>query len=483
MAVTKIEQAPLYNIAPIGQEMMFVVSNDDAVVNQLNVKFVVRIYVSGTTPPVIADPDDVIGSFKVTPNNAGRGMIDVSTIVGNYVKADNLASADSQTEFKTIATTDSEPHPIHLIDEYSLSDNSVRHLAIRFSVEYLNTSNNTVEEDTGTRIASAEYKVFNGYLKSTDIKYVGNTGATKAGWFGYDLSAFEPLDDEKKFLTNAPTTQYANGGDYGTLAFLTTSEDMAAYGYNAQFKYYDSGGVYRGEDNATRKYSAGAYNTWTADASEQLLYFGCFPGNLRNWASNFKTLYDAGTLDGGHYTIQLLSTTATGNIETTQKYTIHLNCPDTKGYESIRLTWLNQWGVWDYYTFTKKSIRKTSTKGTTYNQLGGSWNGSMYTPYSYKGGTKTFRVNATETITINTDFVSEDDTVMFEELTNSPEIYMLDSYKDTVAAGITTELLNEYVTPVRLKSSSFTKKTIANDRLMQYTFEVEKSQTLRTQSV
>ena len=88
-----------------------------------------------------------------------------------------------------------------------------------------------------------------------------------------------------------------------------------------------------------------------------------------------------------------------------------------------------------------------------------------------------------ETITINTDFVSEDDTVMFEELTNSPEIYILDPYKDTVVAGITTELLNEYITPVRLKSSNFTKKTIANDRLMQYKFEVEKSRTLRTQSV
>ena len=167
----------------------------------------------------------------------------------------------------------------------------------------------------------------------------------------------------------------------------------------------------------------------------------------------------------------------------TQFYTIYINCPDTKGYESIRLCWLNQWGAWDYYTFTKKSIRKTSTKGTTYKQLGGSWNGSMYTPYGYKGGTKTFRVNATETITMNTDFVTENDTVMFEELTNSPEIYMLEPYKDTAASSGTTELLNEYVTPVRLKTSSFTKKTIANDKLMQYTFEVEKSRILRTQSI
>ena len=478
MAVTKIEQAPLYNIAPIGQEMMFVVSNDDAVVNELNVKFIVRIYVSSTTPPVIADPDDVIGSFKVTPNNAGRGMIDVSTIVGNYVKADNLASNGSA--FKTIETTDSEPHPVHLIDEYSLSDNSVRYLAIRFSVEYLNTSNNTVEEDTGTRISSAAYKVFNGYLKSTDIKYVGNTGATKAGWFGYDIADFEIGTSDKKFLTNAPTTQYANGGDYGTLSFLITSDTMATTLNKAKFKYYTSAGGLEGNINAYVTAGGGAYATWSSDASNQLLHLGCFPANLRNYSSGFRSAYALGTLDGGYYTIQLEDSSG-GAL--TQLYTIYLNCPDTKGYESIRLTWLNQWGVWDYYTFTKKSIRKTSTKGATYNQLGGSWNGSMYTPYGYKGGTKTFRVNATETITINTDFVSEDDTVMFEELTNSPEIYMLDSYKTTSVAVSTTELLNEYVTPVRLKSSNFTKKTVANDRVMQYTFEIEKSRTLRTQSV
>tara|TARA_Y100001963_G_scaffold156018_1_gene248545 strand:+ start:1030 stop:2463 length:1434 start_codon:yes stop_codon:yes gene_type:complete len=477
MAVTIIEQAPLYNIAPIGQEMMFVVSNDDAVTNQLNVKFIVRIYVSSTTPPVLSDPDDVIGSFKVTPNNEGRGMIDISQIVGNYVKADNLASNGSA--FKTQTTSSNEPHPVHLINEYSLSDNSIRHLAIRFSVEYLNTSNNTVEEDTGARVSSEAYKVFNGYLKSTDIKYVG-TGTTNTGFFGYDISDFEIGASDKKFLTNAPVTQYANGGDYGTLSFLTTSSIMGTAAYKAKFRYYDSSGTVQGNDNVFTTTATGAYSTWGSEASKQLLHLGCFPANLRNTSTDFKTLYDAGTLDGGYYTVRLEDAS---NDAMTQSYTIHLNCPDTKGYESIRLCWLNQWGAWDYYTFTKKSIRKTSTKGTTYKQLGGSWNGSMYTPYGYKGGTKTFRVNATETITMNTDFVTENDTVMFEELTNSPEIYMLEPYKDTAASSGTTELLNEYVTPVRLKTSSFTKKTIANDKLMQYTFEVEKSRILRTQSI
>jgi hypothetical protein len=81
---------------------------------------------------------------------------------------------------------------------------------------------------------------------------------------------------------------------------------------------------------------------------------------------------------------------------------------------------------------------------------------------------------------MNSDFVTEDEAVIFEELINSPEVYLLKGYEDIVE---TTSVLNQYVTPVRLLTSSFTKKTIANDKLMQYNFEIEKSKTLRTQAV
>ena len=80
---------------------------------------------------------------------------------------------------------------------------------------------------------------------------------------------------------------------------------------------------------------------------------------------------------------------------------------------------------------------------------------------------------------MNTGFVTESDAVIFEELTNSPEVYLLDGFQ----TDVNFSALNKYVTPVRLASKGFTRKTIANDRLMQYTFEVEKSKTLRTQSI
>jgi hypothetical protein len=120
-----------------------------------------------------------------------------------------------------------------------------------------------------------------------------------------------------------------------------------------------------------------------------------------------------------------------------------------------------------------------STKGSTYQQLEGSWNDSAYRIDSFRGGKKAFRVNATEKITMNTDFISEAESTWFEELINSPEVYILEGFK----TDATDSALNKYVTPVRLTTSNYTKKTVANDKLMQYTFEVEKSKTLRTQSI
>ena len=226
----------------------------------------------------------------------------------------------------------------------------------------------------------------------------------------------------------------------------------------------------------------GAYNVWDLNSSKQLLYFGCFPANLRQDFS-FDTIKD----NIAYYDVYAVDEhdTVIANGPT-----IHILCPDLRGYDPIRLTWLNQWGVWDYFTFNKKSTRSLSTKGTTYDQLEGTWNDSFYRVDSYKGGKKSFRVNTTEKIKINTDYISpkgqadlgldpNNYNIAFEELMNSPEVYILDSFQ----TDITNSALNQYVTPVRLVSKSFTTKTVANDKLIQYTFEIEKTKTLRTQSV
>ena len=263
--------------------------------------------------------------------------------------------------------------------------------------------------------------------------------------------------------------------DYGTLAFLAPNDNLDYI----KLTYYNSSGSQIGTESINKIVANGAYTTFSTEISSRLLYFGCFPANLmRDGSSMFAGLVSAGTIQGGSIDIQAFDTSASPP-RISQQYTININCPDTKGFESIRLCWLNQWGVWDYYTFTKKSVRSISTKGSTYEQLAGTWNEAAYRVDSYKGGKKNFRVNATEKIKMNTDYISEDENEMFEELINSPEVYILEGYQTDAA----TSALNQYVKPVRLTTSSFTKKTVANDKLIQYTFEVEKSKTLRTQSV
>ena len=476
MAVSIIEQSPSVSTLPVGQDIIFVISNDTAVANESKVKFGVEIHVSNSTPPNVSTANDLLGTFKTTPNNAGVGIFDLRSVIENYVKPDNIASKDS--EYKGSATTDNIKFPLHIIDKFSLNDNTVRYMAMQFFVEYLgatdsagNQDDNVVRRQVGTSANSDLYTLFNGYLKHTDELIFGS-GFNPAG-FGYDITKFRLTDASKSFLTNTPTALYANSIDYGTLSFLMDVSISLLLAYNIRFEYYDSEGNSLGGETIDIDTANGAYDVWSADAKNLIVHVGCYPANLQGWSSTFRTLLTAAT-PVKYYTIN-----AAGLSARTQTYTININCTNTKGYESIRLCWLNQWGVWDYYTFTQKSVRSTTTQGSTYTQLEGTWNQSKYRLDSFRGGKKAFRVNAMEKITMNTDFVTEADAVIFEELINSPEVYLLKGYQTDDARSV----LNQYVTPVRLTTSSFTTKTIANDKLMQYTFEVEKSKTLRTQSV
>ncbi len=459
---TTIEQEPLYPQLPVGQEVIFVVSNSTIVSGFTNVRFIADVYISDDNPTAISSTSVPIATFKTTPNNAGVGIFDFKQVVENYVSADNMAFDNS--EYKGITTTDDTPHPLHLIDKYSRNKKAARWLNIEFKTQYTD-ANGDVQIDTPI-IANDNYQIFNGYLKYTDELSIFNND------FGFSLTNFNLSSNTDRFLTNAPKIQYANIEDYGTVAYLAPNGNVSYI----KLIYKNSSNVQIGTEDITRNYGNGAYTTFGSEIRKRIVYFGCFPANLQNWSSTFQALVSAGTIQGGSIIVQAFNS---GNSAISNKYTININCPNLKGYESIRLCWLNQWGAWDYYTFTQKSVRSISTSGSTYEQLAGTWNEKAYRVDSYKGGKKSFRVNATEKITMNSDFVSESENDMFEELINSPEVYILEGYQDDGPYSA----LNQYVKPVRLTTSSFTKKTVANDKLIQYTFEVEKSKTLRTQSV
>ena len=463
MALT-INQTPLYTLNPVGQELIFTIEDTAVVGNYYNVKYVAEVHIAEAD--ITLSSSTAIGTFKTTPNNAGVGMFDFRPIAESYVSSDNQGALGS--EYKTDATTATTTHPLSLIDKFSLND-SVRYIKIKFKVEGSTTSTAEVLEiDTED---SVQYTLINGYLKHTDVQ-----DRDSSGNFGFNTGIFQMIFgvSGQRILTNAPLTQYANIEDYGTISFMATpvvgDETDTTVDYIRILLFDTSGGVslllVNNED------ANGGVTTWDSATKNQLLHFGCFPANLRNWSTDFIAAIP--TLE--RYTVVAYNS---DNQALSDELNIYINCPTKKGFEPVRLKWLNQWGAWDYYTFKMKSTKSISTKGSTYNQLGGTWNESIYSPSGYKGGKKAFRVNATEKVVMNTDFVNQSEATWFEELVNSPEVYILDGFQDDP----TNPLLSTYVTPVRLLTSNFTKKTVANDKLIQYTFEVEKSKTLRTQSV
>ena len=462
MAVS-IDQKPLERTLPIGQQIIFSVSNSSIVANMYKVKFVAEVRVSssqGINPNLL---NDLIGTFKTTPNNAGVGMFDLRPVLESFVKPDNEPSAWGA--FKNTPSSQNM-FPIHLIDEYSLSSNSIKFFHIRFLVEYATTANGAVVAPTD-EVDSNEYLMFNGVLQYDDILTLSMFGD-----YGYNLHNFELTNTDSQFLTNAPTTQYARLTDYGTLPFLNYEPLSSNTVDKITVTYYKANGTSAAADDDVANTLGTGGSSTPLDSNTRLSYFGAFPANLQNWSANFAT---AVTNDLAYYTVQAFKLTN----PISKLYTINIICPNERGYEGIRLAWLNQWGAWDYYTFNMKSTRSVTTNRTSYTQLGGTWNESTFKISDYKGGKKNFRVNSTEKIRLNTDFVTEAEGVWFEELINSTEVYIVNGFSTDVYGTIT----NKYIDPVVLTTSSYVKKTIANDRLMQYTIEIEKSKMKRTQSV
>ena len=125
MAVT-IEQKPLYTALPVGQQVIFAVSENTIVATKYKVKFVAEVHVRKIGIN-LANNNALIGTFKTTPNNEGVGIFDFRPVLETLVNPDNLGSTEGNgSRYKTSAAT----HPIHLIDKISRNVNSVRFSSI-----------------------------------------------------------------------------------------------------------------------------------------------------------------------------------------------------------------------------------------------------------------------------------------------------------------------------------------------------------------
>jgi len=484
MALT-IEQKPLYKTLAVGQDVIFTVADQNVIINNYQPKYTADVYVNEKISDLTLITSKV-ASLKVTPNNAGVGIFSISPILESYVNPQYEGTNFDNTIFSSYKTTgysDTTPHPIHLIDKYSNNNNVAIYFTVVFNMEYYTDAALTIFS-TAKRVRAENYLAYNGVLQSDDI--INQSGTD----YGFNLNSTDLVLNNfgttlGKFISNAPITQEARLTDYGTLSFfnfLNISENSFQVGTDnatinmvsyITINLYNSAGVQLGSSITVNTTTAnGSFNNNNQFSNTRVMFFGAFPANLDNWSTD----WDTHKANVSYYTLQAFDNE---DEAISQIYRINIISDDCKGFEGIRLTWLNPHGTWDYYTFTKKSVRQLTTNKTTYTQLGGTWNKSTFRIDGYKGGQKNFRVNTKELIRINTDYLVDADAIWFEDLINSPEVYILNGYSSSDTFG----MVNKYVEPVRVTTSSYTRKSKANDKLIQYTFELEKTKVKRTQKI
>lgn len=129
-------------------------------------------------------------------------------------------------------------------------------------------------------------------------------------------------------------------------------------------------------------------------------------------------------------------------------------------YETIKVTFVNKFGALQDFYFVLKSIESTNVKSEQYKRSIFSEASLSYKTYQHQK--QLFHTNGNDTITLNTDYIDEENNKVIEELMLSEQTWI---------TRITDE--EELILPVMPKTKSVTYKTSVNDRLVQYTIEFD----------
>jgi len=140
-------------------------------------------------------------------------------------------------------------------------------------------------------------------------------------------------------------------------------------------------------------------------------------------------------------------------------------------YNPYRVTFRNRFGVMEDLWFFKKSVESISVKGEEFraNQLTSRVNarelGIGYDDTAITRSSQEYNKNGVEKITINSGFVNEALNESFKQLMLSEEVELYDFNNDVRSA-------------VKIKDSELKLKTSTNDKLINYTIEVEMSNSI-----
>jgi len=130
-------------------------------------------------------------------------------------------------------------------------------------------------------------------------------------------------------------------------------------------------------------------------------------------------------------------------------------------YEPKKVTFVNKFGALQDMYFFKKSVEKMNVKKESYkSNILNSSNSYSRSNHVYRD----FNVVGKESVTLSSGFLSEEYNEVFKQMMLSEKVWVTNINDD-----------GEQVLPINVKTSNITYKTSLNDKLVEYTFDFDKS--------
>jgi len=398
---------------------------------------------------------NIVATFKQPANPAGEGMFDVSKVLQSYL------------------STYFVEETVHAVDTNGA------HLT--YQVEYGTETGNT---ETIDGVSTTKF-VINSYADWREVNQ--------------DLTDFLPeptsilcesnsnvnarYGSEYSFLTNYPETYKVRSDEYKTLSFynrIGNFNNGTNWGPNeAPFFVRITGGnndvVYALSDaNGSSVRTNCTDLTCAFDDDNIIASIGIGPENIQTLMTQPYTSYSvriysynncittsiADCTDGG----EILSDGYLGDVIYSANFEIDDECSK---FDPVTVSFMNQYGVKDYYTFDRRNTRRVTANRNNYDKMLGTWNSTSFTIHDYDRGRTTFSTAITTEMTLQTNWLTDAVSEWMQELYTSPSVSIF---------------IDGQWEPVTITTQTYEEKTEArNNRLFQHEIAVRYSNSKKVQ--
>jgi hypothetical protein len=252
------------------------------------------------------------------------------------------------------------------------------------------------------------------------------------------------LSTTRKFLTTAPRTGIRICDDSNFYLYITTGATTEPI--KLLLDVYDEAGGLLGTE----------IKTLTATTSLMLRY-GVGTKNINDWNAAYL-------VGASYYTITLADNTPAALGESIR---FNIDCGCSKFNETFRLHWLNPLGGFDAFSFNQRFDRNFQIKKANYTKILGSMSAGAFSYTTAQAGKVNFDTRTTETIKINSDWITEEENEWLFTLAKSTQVFW--------------EIDADTYAPVTLTNASYKQQTYAGKKLFNAEFTIEISNEIPSQ--